>query len=88
MSEAKNKAVCRRHYEEVLTNKRLDAIDEIHADQVAYGDSQSAPREQFKMLALASSGRRSTSSVCRGSWESPSPRGAAVRPRDTSAPGR
>ncbi len=54
MSTATNKAVCRRHYEEVLSNKKLEVIDEIYADQVAYGDEQSMPREQFKMLAKAS----------------------------------
>ena len=54
MSTTTNKAICRRHYEEVLTNKRLNVIDEIYADQVAYGEMQSMPREQFKMMAAAS----------------------------------
>jgi predicted ester cyclase len=54
MSATTNKAVCRRHYEEVLTNKQLGVVDEIHADQIAHGDSQSMPREQFKMIAMAS----------------------------------
>jgi len=54
MSATTNKAVCRRHYEEVLTNKQLGVVDEIYADQIAYGDSQSTPREQFKMIAMAS----------------------------------
>jgi len=33
-----NKALCRRHYEEVLGAKQLDVVDEIYADQVAYCD--------------------------------------------------
>ncbi len=53
MSASTNKAICRRHYEEVLTQKKLGVIDEIYADQVAYGESHSMPREQFKMLAGA-----------------------------------
>ena len=54
MSTNTNKAICRRHYEEVLTSKRLDVVDEIYADQIAYGETQSMPREQFKMIAKAS----------------------------------
>ncbi len=53
MSTTTNKAICRRHYEEVLTGKRLDVVDEIYADTVGYGDGQSMPRSQFKMLAQA-----------------------------------
>ena len=49
-----NKAICRRHYEEVLTNKHIDVVDQIYADQIAYGDSQSMPRDQFKGIAKAS----------------------------------
>lgn len=54
MSIESNKAVCRRHYQEVLTEKHLDTVDEIYTDQVAFGDGQSLPREQFKMIARAS----------------------------------
>ncbi len=54
MSEVENKAVCRRHYEEILTNKQLAVVDEIYAERIAYGDAQSMPREQFKMMAAAS----------------------------------
>jgi hypothetical protein len=54
MSVVTNKAVCRRHYEDVLTNKQLGVVDEIYANQIAYGDGQSMPREQFKMIAMAS----------------------------------
>lgn len=54
MSTEINKALCRRHYEEILTNKDLTVIDEIYADQIAYGGGmQSMPREQFKVLATA-----------------------------------
>jgi steroid delta-isomerase-like uncharacterized protein len=54
MSTTTNKAICRRHYEEVLTSKKIGVVDEIYADQIAYGETQSMPREQFKMLAKAS----------------------------------
>ncbi len=54
MSTRANKAICRRHYEEVLTGKHLDVVDEIYADTVAYGEGQSMPREQFKAIAKAS----------------------------------
>jgi len=53
MSVAANKAVCRRHYEEVLTQKRLDVVEEIYAEQIAHGEGQSMPRAQFGMLARA-----------------------------------
>ncbi len=51
MSTTTNKSICRRHYEEVLTQKKPAVVDEIYADQIAYGDAQSMPREQFKMMA-------------------------------------
>ena len=54
MSTITNKALCKRHYEEVLTAKRLDVVNEIYADPVAYGDGHSMPRDQFKMIANAS----------------------------------
>lgn len=54
MSTDENKSICRRHYEEVLTNKRIDVIDEIYSDQVGYDEAQSLPRDEFKMLARAS----------------------------------
>ena len=54
MSTITNKALCKRHYEEVLTAKRLDVVNEIYADPVAYGDGYSMPRDQFKMIAQAS----------------------------------
>jgi steroid delta-isomerase-like uncharacterized protein len=51
MSPETNKAVCMRHYQEVLTNKRLEVIDEIYADQIGVGDGPAMPREQFKLMA-------------------------------------
>ncbi len=54
MSTSTNKAVCRRHYDEVLTGKHLAVVDEIYADSIAYGEGQSMPREQFRALAKAS----------------------------------
>jgi hypothetical protein len=53
MSVLANSAVCRRPCEEVLTNKQLGVIDEIYADQIAYGEGQSMPREESKMIAKA-----------------------------------
>jgi steroid delta-isomerase-like uncharacterized protein len=49
-----NKAVCLRHYNEVLTAKRLEVVDEIYAEQIQVGDGPSMPREQFKALAAMS----------------------------------
>jgi len=51
MSAETNKAVCMRHYQEVLTKKRLEVIDEIYADQIGVGDGPAMPREQFKLMA-------------------------------------
>ncbi len=54
MSPDINKAVCRRHYEEVLTWKRLEVIDEIYGDQIRVGDGDCVSRDQFKSLAVMS----------------------------------
>lgn len=54
MNANQNKAICRRHYEEVLTDKHIDVVDQIYADHIAYGDSQSMSRDQFKLIATAS----------------------------------
>jgi steroid delta-isomerase-like uncharacterized protein len=51
MSTESNKAVCMRHYNEVLTRKRLEVVDEIYADQIRVGDGPTMLREQFKALA-------------------------------------
>ena len=54
MSLDTNKAICRRHYDEVLTQKQLAVIDQIYADTIAYGEGHTMPREQFKLMATAS----------------------------------
>jgi steroid delta-isomerase-like uncharacterized protein len=46
-----NKKVCMRHYVEVLSGKKLDVVDEIFADRIKIGDSESMPRAQFKAIA-------------------------------------
>jgi steroid delta-isomerase-like uncharacterized protein len=51
MTIAENKKLVRRHYNEVLTGKKLDVIDEIYADPLQIGDAGSMPREQFKQVA-------------------------------------
>jgi steroid delta-isomerase-like uncharacterized protein len=51
MSAEANKAVCMRHYQEVLTKKRLEVIDEIYTDQITVGDGPAVPREHFKLIA-------------------------------------
>jgi steroid delta-isomerase-like uncharacterized protein len=54
MSTDANKAVCRRHYQEVLTEKRLEVIDEIYGDQIRIGDADYFPRDQVKAGAAMS----------------------------------
>jgi steroid delta-isomerase-like uncharacterized protein len=55
MSLLDNKAICRRHYEEVLSAKQLSVVDEIYAPQIGYGtEGQSLAREQLRQLAAAS----------------------------------
>lgn len=46
-----NKETCLRHYNEVLTAKRLPVIDVIYADQIQIGDGAAMTREQFKAYA-------------------------------------
>ena len=43
-----NKSICMRHYNEVLTEKNIEVIDEIYADEIRIGDSQTMPRSQFQ----------------------------------------
>jgi len=38
MSTKSDKALCLRHYQEALSAKRLEVVDEIYADQVRIGD--------------------------------------------------
>lgn len=54
MSMESMKAACLRHYNEVLTGRRLETIDEIYKDQIAIGDGPCMPREQFKAYARLS----------------------------------
>ena len=54
MSTEENKAVCARHYNEVLTGKRLEVIDEIYASDIGVGDGPKMPRDQFKAIAKLS----------------------------------
>jgi steroid delta-isomerase-like uncharacterized protein len=50
MTLEENKKLVRRHYEEVLTKKKADVVDEIYADPIRIGDDASMPRAQFKAL--------------------------------------
>jgi steroid delta-isomerase-like uncharacterized protein len=54
MSYETHKALSARHYMEVLTEKKLNVIDEIYADNIKVGDGPSMPREQFKAIAQMS----------------------------------
>ncbi len=54
MSHVSNKALTARHYIEVLTQKKLDVVDEIYADSIRVGDGPSMPRQQFRALAQMS----------------------------------
>ncbi len=51
MANEANKALCRRHYAEVLSQKRTELVDQIYADPVKVGDTGSLPRAQFKAMA-------------------------------------
>jgi steroid delta-isomerase-like uncharacterized protein len=51
MSAETNKAICMRHYNEVLSEKHIDVIDEIYAEEIRIGDGPMMPRSQFKLLA-------------------------------------
>jgi steroid delta-isomerase-like uncharacterized protein len=46
-----NKALVRRHYDEVLTGKDVAVIDELYASTIDLGDGASMAREQFKAVA-------------------------------------
>ncbi len=46
-----NKRLVRRHYEEVLSQKRLDLIEELYSDSIQIGDEASMPRAQFSAMA-------------------------------------
>jgi hypothetical protein len=50
MSAESNKALVRRHYEEVLNGKNVAVIDKLYAPVIALGDGASMEREQFKAV--------------------------------------
>ncbi len=54
MSSESEKSLCLRHYNEVLTKKNLDVVDEIYADRIRISDGESLSREQFKAYARMS----------------------------------
>ena len=45
-----NKALVRRHYDEVLTKKDVAVVDELYAATIDVGDGASMAREQFKAI--------------------------------------
>lgn len=51
MSAEANKALVRRHYEEVLTAKRIGVIDELYAPSISLGNGNTVEREQFRAMA-------------------------------------
>ncbi len=46
-----NKRLVRRHYEEVLSQKRLSIIEDLYADSIQIGDEGNMPRAQFSEMA-------------------------------------
>ena len=48
MSIENNKALVRRHYEEVLTGRHPELVDELYAATISLMDGNSVAREQFK----------------------------------------
>lgn len=48
MSTEKNKKLVRRHYEEVLTGRNLDLVDDLYLSRIGLSDGNSVEREQFK----------------------------------------
>jgi steroid delta-isomerase-like uncharacterized protein len=50
MSTEANKALVRRHYEEVLTGKNVGLIDELYAPAIRIGDGDAMDRGQFKAI--------------------------------------
>ena len=48
MSLESYKALCLRHYREVLTEKHLDVVDQIYGGQMHIGDGGQMPRDQLR----------------------------------------
>jgi steroid delta-isomerase-like uncharacterized protein len=51
MSTEANKALVRRHYEEVLSEGKLDVVDELYAASISLANGAAMDREQFKAVA-------------------------------------
>ena len=51
MSTEANKALVRRHYEEVLTAKKIAVIDKLYAPSISLGNGAAMERELFKAVA-------------------------------------
>ena len=51
MSTESNKALVRRHYQEVLTAKEIGVVDELYAPSISLGNEAAMEREQFKAVA-------------------------------------
>lgn len=51
MDIEKNKSIVMRHYKEVLSQQKLDVIDEIYAPVIELENGKSLSREEFKALA-------------------------------------
>ncbi|MDJ0757703.1 MAG: ester cyclase [Ardenticatenaceae bacterium] len=48
MSIENNKTLVRRHYEEVLTGRNPDLVDDLYLPMIGLSDGNSIEREQFK----------------------------------------
>lgn len=51
MNTEEMKKHVRRHYDEVLSQKRIEAVDELYAEEIQVGEAGSLPRSQFKAMA-------------------------------------
>lgn len=48
MSTENNKALVRRHYEEVLTGQQTELVDDLYTSTIGLTDGSSVARDQFK----------------------------------------
>jgi steroid delta-isomerase-like uncharacterized protein len=51
MSTEENKMLVRRHYEEVLTAKKIEVVNELYTPSISLGSGAVIEREQFKAVA-------------------------------------